>query len=368
MDDTYSRAGNAADPPYLARDYVGTRTRSPQAAAGHHPADALGDHRPGLRPFRRACRRRRTSPGSMPASRWASASSSRAACSTRADGPCPTRWSRSGSATPRAATSTRSTSTRRRSIPTSPAPAACVTDAGGNYRFVTIKPGAYPWRNHPNAWRPAHIHLSLFGPSFLTRLVDADVLSRRPAVSLRSDLQLRARRQGARAHGLPVRPGDDQARVGAGLHLRHRAQGRATPPRWTPTMPERTPSQTVGPYLHIGLAPGAYGVREVFSATVADPGIPGTHIRIEGRIFDGEGNIVPDAMVEIWQADSQGRYAHPADGRPLDLQLVPRLRPLPDRQGRRLSLRHRQARRRARPRRQHAGAAHQRRACSRAGS
>jgi protocatechuate 3,4-dioxygenase beta subunit len=46
-----------------------------------------------------------------------------------------------------------------------------VTDAHGRYRFVTVKPGAYPWKNHPNAWRPAHIHLSLFGPSFLTRLV-----------------------------------------------------------------------------------------------------------------------------------------------------------------------------------------------------
>jgi protocatechuate 3,4-dioxygenase, beta subunit len=46
-----------------------------------------------------------------------------------------------------------------------------VTDANGAYQFVTIKPGAYPWRNHHNAWRPAHIHLSLFGPSFLTRLV-----------------------------------------------------------------------------------------------------------------------------------------------------------------------------------------------------
>jgi protocatechuate 3,4-dioxygenase, beta subunit len=45
------------------------------------------------------------------------------------------------------------------------------TDAEGRYRFVTIKPGAYPWGNHPNAWRPAHIHFSLFGPSFLTRLV-----------------------------------------------------------------------------------------------------------------------------------------------------------------------------------------------------
>lgn len=46
-----------------------------------------------------------------------------------------------------------------------------VTDAEGRYRFTTIKPGAYPWRNHPNAWRPAHIHFSLFGPSFMTRLV-----------------------------------------------------------------------------------------------------------------------------------------------------------------------------------------------------
>lgn len=46
-----------------------------------------------------------------------------------------------------------------------------VTDDRGHYEFTTVKPGAYPWRNHPNAWRPAHIHLSLFGPSFLTRLV-----------------------------------------------------------------------------------------------------------------------------------------------------------------------------------------------------
>ena len=46
-----------------------------------------------------------------------------------------------------------------------------VTDAEGRYRFVTIRPGAYPWGNHNNAWRPAHIHLSLLGPAFATRLV-----------------------------------------------------------------------------------------------------------------------------------------------------------------------------------------------------
>jgi len=46
-----------------------------------------------------------------------------------------------------------------------------LTDADGFYRFVTIKPGAYPWRNHNNAWRPAHLHFSIAGPSTLTRLV-----------------------------------------------------------------------------------------------------------------------------------------------------------------------------------------------------
>ena len=46
-----------------------------------------------------------------------------------------------------------------------------LTDAEGSYRFVTVKPGAYPWRNHDNAWRPAHIHFSLFGRAFTQRLV-----------------------------------------------------------------------------------------------------------------------------------------------------------------------------------------------------
>jgi len=47
----------------------------------------------------------------------------------------------------------------------------CLTDADGGYSFVTIKPGAYPWRNHDNAWRPAHIHFSLLGQAFSQRLI-----------------------------------------------------------------------------------------------------------------------------------------------------------------------------------------------------
>jgi protocatechuate 3,4-dioxygenase, beta subunit len=46
-----------------------------------------------------------------------------------------------------------------------------MTDDEGRYRFITVKPGAYPWQNHPNAWRSAHVHMSLFGPAFATRLV-----------------------------------------------------------------------------------------------------------------------------------------------------------------------------------------------------
>ena len=72
---------------------------------------------------------------------------------------------------PPAVTSHKDDQPTRRSIRISPAPAATLTDEDGRYRFVTIKPGAYPWRNHHNAWRPAHIHFSLFGRPSLTRLV-----------------------------------------------------------------------------------------------------------------------------------------------------------------------------------------------------
>ncbi|HYV39448.1 MAG TPA: protocatechuate 3,4-dioxygenase subunit beta [Gemmataceae bacterium] len=60
----------------------------------------------------------------------------------------------------------------------------CRTDAAGCYRFVSIKPGAYPWQNHHNAWRPAHIHFSLFGPSWTSRLVTQMYFANDPLLEL----------------------------------------------------------------------------------------------------------------------------------------------------------------------------------------
>jgi protocatechuate 3,4-dioxygenase alpha subunit len=79
----------------------------------------------------------------------------------------------------------------------------------------------------------------------------------------------------------------------------------------------QTPSQTVGPYFAYGLTPEQYGydLKSIANSDVATDDATGDRIRIEGRVFDGEGQPIPDAMIEIWQADGEGRYAHPADGR-----------------------------------------------------
>lgn len=79
----------------------------------------------------------------------------------------------------------------------------------------------------------------------------------------------------------------------------------------------QTPSQTVGPYFAYSLSPEQYGydLTSIAGGEMAPPDIEGQRIRIEGRVFDGAGAIVPDALIEVWQADSLGRYAHPADPR-----------------------------------------------------
>jgi protocatechuate 3,4-dioxygenase beta subunit len=170
MDDVYSRAGNAADPPYLAPDYLGTRTRSPKQPLilipqtlsevtgpvyGHsdvklEEADLTRQHAGEPQGERIIVKGRvldeagRPVPNTLVEVWQCNAAGRYRHVVDQHHAPLDPNFTGAG---------------------------RCVTDAAGNYRFVSIKPGAYPWRNHANAWRPAHIHLSLFGPSFLTRLV-----------------------------------------------------------------------------------------------------------------------------------------------------------------------------------------------------
>jgi protocatechuate 3,4-dioxygenase, alpha subunit len=78
-----------------------------------------------------------------------------------------------------------------------------------------------------------------------------------------------------------------------------------------------TPSATVGPFFLFGLVPSTYGGEDVITNNLVTPDAAGEKIRIEGRVLDGDGAPIPDAMLEIWQADAAGRYAHPADTRAL---------------------------------------------------
>ncbi len=87
-----------------------------------------------------------------------------------------------------------------------------------------------------------------------------------------------------------------------------------------------TPSQTVGPFFAYGLAPkgrahwdpnGTYSWKETVSDNLVTPDVTGDKIHVEGQICDGDGVPITDAMIEIWQADAQGRYANPRDNRSL---------------------------------------------------
>lgn len=80
--------------------------------------------------------------------------------------------------------------------------------------------------------------------------------------------------------------------------------------RATPATPGPMPSQTVGPFFAYGLTPGQYGypLREIHTNELAGPDVPGERIVLEGQVFDANGESVHDALVEILQADSAGRY------------------------------------------------------------
>ncbi|MEO1238502.1 MAG: protocatechuate 3,4-dioxygenase subunit alpha [Pseudomonadota bacterium] len=82
-----------------------------------------------------------------------------------------------------------------------------------------------------------------------------------------------------------------------------------------------TASQTAGPYVHIGLAPGAAGFdiyRQELGHDIAGPHAKGERIRVEGVVIDGMGAPIKDVLLEVWQANSDGHYAHPEGGGPVE--------------------------------------------------
>ena len=84
---------------------------------------------------------------------------------------------------------------------------------------------------------------------------------------------------------------------------------------------KETASQTAGPYVHIGLAPGAAGFdiyREELGRDIAGPNAKGERIRVEGLVIDGMGAPIKDVLLEVWQANAEGRYAHPEGGGPVE--------------------------------------------------
>lgn len=79
-----------------------------------------------------------------------------------------------------------------------------------------------------------------------------------------------------------------------------------------------TPSQTVGPYFKYGLTPnGEYQWNDAFTNNLLTPDVSGERIRVEGTVYDGDGAVIADCMLEIWQADAQGRFSDPQDARAL---------------------------------------------------
>ncbi len=84
---------------------------------------------------------------------------------------------------------------------------------------------------------------------------------------------------------------------------------------------KETPSQTAGPYVHIGLAPGAAGFdiyETELGRDIAGPNAAGARIRIEGLVIDGTGSPIKDVMLEAWQANAAGHYPHPEGGGPVE--------------------------------------------------
>ncbi len=178
----------------------------------------------------------------------------------------------------------------------------CLTDADGGYRFTTIKPGPYPWRNHRNAWRPAHIHFSLFGAEFTQRLVTQMYFPGDPLFPL--DPIYQSIPDPAARDRLVARYDHDVTQPEWCTGYRWDVVAHGGPQR-RPSSPRRTSSERPhagpdrGPLLRLRAPlPG--------DSQLVPPGRPDA-VRLFGRVLDGHGEPVPDALLEIRQTGPDGR-------------------------------------------------------------
>ena len=213
-----------ADPPFDSPDYVGTRLRAPKEplviipstlteltgpAYGESAIGPLDDDLTRQHAGQPLGERIVVSGRVLGAGRQAAARAARRDLAGERRGPLPARRRHARRAA-------RPELLRRR------AAASPTTTAGTG--SSTVKPGAYPWGNHHNAWRPNHIHFSLFGRAFTERLVTQMYFPGDPLFEFDPIFNSIRGREGARAAGLPPRPRADGARLGARLPLGHRAR------------------------------------------------------------------------------------------------------------------------------------------------
>lgn len=202
----------------------------------------------------------------------------------------------------------------------------CVTDDEGNYRFLTIRPAAYPGKRG-GLYRPSHIHLSIFAEDLCSRLVtqcyfpDDPLLSRDPIVNAIGEAGIR--QLTASFVGEMTEPNGEDSALAYRYDIILRGSRQAANSNGFTVAPPvaMSPSQTIGPLYGFALMfPG--------SQVGADPDDPRA-TTVSGTIYDGQGEPVPwpDAMIEVWHGDQFARARTDTDGRYSVTLLRPVFRP-----------------------------------------
>ena len=172
--------------------------------------------------------------------------------------------------------------------------------------FTTIKPGPYPWKNHHNAWRPAHIHFSLFGTEFTQRMITQMYFPGDPLFAL-DPIYQSITDQKARDRLVATYDHDaHHARVGHRVPVGHRAHRQRRAPRSRTPTRERALMSTL-----LTATPGQTSARSSATRCRSTGQRAGAArlagaVRLHGVVTDGAGRPVPDALLEIWQADADG--------------------------------------------------------------